>query len=64
MGMKSSVFGCPSGVKLRLNLGLFLFNLFINDIGRMVQRSKLLLYAEDLKMYRPIECVRDYEELQ
>ena len=63
-GMKSHVFQCPSGVGQGSDLGPLLFSLFINDIGDPVERSKLLLYADDLKMYRTIECVTDCEGLQ
>ena len=63
-GKESREFRCPFRVGQSSNLGPLLFNLFINDTGDVVKRAKLLLYADDLKMYHVVECIKHCEELQ
>jgi len=54
----------PSGVPQSSHLGLLLFNIFINDISRVLKYSKLLLYADDLKIFRQVGTAADAHCLQ
>ncbi len=40
------------------------FLIFINDIERRVMHSKVLLYADDLKIFQPIRSAEDSVHLQ
>src|SRR5277367_6038800 len=45
-------------------LGPLLFNIFISEITTCVRYSKVLLYADDLKMFRQVSVLADAELLQ
>ena len=62
-GFKSSSFGAPSGVPQGSNLGPLLFLIFINDIAEVID-IKFQIFANDLKLYMPIEGLGDCERLQ
>lgn len=47
-----------SGVPQGLNLGLFLFLIFINDLPNVLINNKLM-FADDLKIYARITCIED-----
>lgn len=40
-----------------------LFNLFVNDIFKVMHNSKFLLFADDLKIYRSIRTIVDEAHL-
>lgn len=63
-GRTSEKFTCPSGVPQGSNLGPLLFLLFVNDLPTVIQDSEILMYADDVKMYRSIEHHTDFESLQ
>lgn len=63
-GYRSDVIQVTSGVPQGSILGPLLFILFINDIGNCFRNSKFLLYADDLKIYRPIQSIQDCFLLQ
>jgi len=54
----------PSGVPQGSHLGPLLFNIFINDISKVLNYSKLLLYADDLKIFRQVRTAVDAHRLQ
>jgi Reverse transcriptase (RNA-dependent DNA polymerase) len=53
-----------SGIPQGSNLGPLLFLIFINDIHTVISNSNLLLYADDLKVYRDIRTTADFTALQ
>ena len=57
-------FPSPSGVPQGSNLGPILFILFANDLSHQIQDSKILLYADDVKLYSIIFSPLDAISLQ
>lgn len=64
LGFLSDEFLTQSGVPQGSNLGPLLFIMFINDIVDIVLNSKVLLYADDMKVFREIETIDDCRMLQ
>lgn len=54
---------CVSSSRIPQNLGPLLFIVLIIDTGRRVL-STYLLFADDLKMHRPILTLSDYKIIQ
>lgn len=53
-----------SGVPQGSNLGPLMFLIFINDITSCVKNSRILMYADDLKIFKNIESIDDCHLLQ
>lgn len=62
-GYTSELYEVTSGVPQGSHLGPILFNIFINDIGEQFI-SEYQLYADDLKIFRRINCNDDMDILQ
>jgi hypothetical protein len=60
----SSSFSVFSGVPQGSALGPLLFKIFINDISAKIDHSKILLFADDLKVYRNSKSAEDFKALQ
>ena len=58
-GVSSSEVHAVSGVPQGSVLGPLLFKLYINGV-RLTTSSKLMLYADDLTLYKPIKNQEDY----
>ena len=63
-GSKSSLFDVSSGVPQGSVLGPLLFIIYINSMVMKAGYTNLLLYADDLKLYREIKTDEDVETLQ
>ena len=61
---QSDLFACPSDVPQGSNLGPLLFLIFINDITQVLLSSHILLYADDIKLYKSINTAEDAAALQ
>jgi hypothetical protein len=53
-----------SGVPQGSILGPLLFLLFINDIPSYLKYSKIMMYADDAKIYLPVNDIQDCDKLQ
>lgn len=60
----STCFTNVSGVPQGSNLGPLLFLIFFNDIENAVKYSEVLMFADDLKLYRTIRSIDDCKLLQ
>ena len=52
--------GVPKGI----NLGPLLFIIFINDLQPVIPDQKLLIYADDVKLYSTINSINDCQRRQ
>lgn len=64
LGYQSQWMSVGSGVPQGSHLGPLLFTLYVNDITNHIQNSKLLLYADDTKIFRIVKNISDCEKLQ
>jgi hypothetical protein len=58
LGKFFSPFFILSGVPQGSTRGPLLFNIFINDLSAIINHSRFLLFADDLKMYRDKQSVK------
>lgn len=63
-GYTSDSYTATSGIPQGSNLGPLLFLLFVNDLPNKIKESKILLFADDLKLYSVVKNVADCEKLQ
>jgi hypothetical protein len=63
-GILSSPFIVLSGVPQGSVLGPLLFNLFMNDLCDIINYSRYLLFADDIKIFRVIKSPNDCNRLQ
>lgn len=63
-GCFSGEFRSTSGVPQGSNLGPLLFLIFINDLAERMQHSEMLLFADDIKIFRPIDRASECSLLQ
>lgn len=60
----SDIIEVKSGVPQGSHCAPLLFNLFINDIGHNFNHCKFLLFADDMKMYMPVNSYDDQLRFQ
>ena len=53
-----------SGVPQGSNLGPILFNLFVNDLPSVIHNSSIFMYADDVKLFRPLKSSEECSLLQ
>lgn len=53
-----------SGVPQGSNLGPLLFLIFVNDISSVIKNAQSLLFADDIKLFRLVNTVKDCEGLK
>jgi Reverse transcriptase (RNA-dependent DNA polymerase) len=63
-GAESREIEVSSGVPQGSHLGPILFSLFVNDVVKIFHNSRCLLYADDLKLFCPIQSTNDTLKLQ
>lgn len=63
-GYTSSTMVIPSGVPQGSILGPLLFIIFVNDISSCFINSKIILYADDMKILCPIKSLESAKNLQ
>jgi hypothetical protein len=63
-GHFSSSINVTSGVPQGSHLGPLLFVLFINDLPNVIKNSKILLFADDAKIYKSLDTPADCVKLQ
>lgn len=63
-GHVSDPYFTRSGVSQGSNLGPLEFLLMINDLPSVVREARCLLFADDLKLYLPVETPEDCQRLQ
>jgi hypothetical protein len=63
-GCKSSISKVSSGVPQGGHLSPILFSLYVNGIKEIVKNCELLMFADDLKLFRKIENLSDCSTLQ
>lgn len=63
-GYASSSMFIPSGVPQGSILGPLLFAIFVNDVSSCFPHSKILLYADDMKILKKIQSLSDAQCLQ
>lgn len=63
-GCRSENYSTPSGVPQGSNLGPLLFLLAVNNIPHFITNSILLMYADDLKIFKVIKNIKDCQLLE
>ena len=59
MGAFSELFSPPSGVPQGSILGPLLFIIFFDDIQKQMKYSRILMYADDVKIFREVNSQMD-----